>query len=153
MVERFERFSLAIAEISRCWHKLAGEEMRPYGLKGAHALYLMILDRYPQGITIPELCELSLKDKSDASRMLAILEEKGLVRKQGGYGGTVALTEAGHSAARQVRGRVDRAVEAAGQGLTNGERATFYRALDSITDNLRRLTREGIPPTEEKEGK
>ena len=28
MIERFERFSLAIAEISRCWHKLAGEEMK-----------------------------------------------------------------------------------------------------------------------------
>lgn len=34
MVERFERFSLAIAESSRCWHKLAGEEMKVYGLKG-----------------------------------------------------------------------------------------------------------------------
>ena len=79
MVERFERFSVAISEISRCWHKLASEEMRPYGLKGAHALYLTTLQRYPQGITIPELCELCLKDKSDASRMLAILEEKGLV--------------------------------------------------------------------------
>ena len=29
MVERFARFSLAISEISRCWHKLAAEEMAP----------------------------------------------------------------------------------------------------------------------------
>lgn len=152
MVERFERFSLALAELSRCWHKLAGEEMKVYGLKGAHALYLMTLSRYPQGITVPELCELCLKDKSDASRMLAILEDKGLVHKEGGYGGTVALTEAGRAAARQIRGRVDRAVEAAGQGLTNGERAVFYKALESIAANLRRLTREGIPQSEEKEG-
>ena len=28
MVERFERFSYAISEISRCWHKIAGEEMQ-----------------------------------------------------------------------------------------------------------------------------
>ena len=33
MVERFERFSLAIFEISRYWHKLAAEEMSAYGLK------------------------------------------------------------------------------------------------------------------------
>ena len=76
MIERFERFSLAIAEISRCWHKLAGEEMKAYGLKGAHATYLTILYRYPAGITVPELCELCLKDKSDASRMLAILKRR-----------------------------------------------------------------------------
>lgn len=145
MVERFEKFSLSIAEISRCWHKLAAEEMKVYGLKGAHALYLTTLYRYPQGITVPELCELCLKDKSDASRMLAILEKKELVRKEGGYGGTVQLTEAGLQAARQVRSRVCRAVEEAGKELSAEEREIFYKALGSITENLQRLTCEGIP--------
>lgn len=145
MVERFEKFSLSIAEISRCWHKLASEEMKVYGLKGAHALYLTTLYRYPQGITVPELCELCLKDKSDASRMLAILEKKELVRKEGGYGGTVQLTEAGLQAARQVRSRVCRAVEEAGKDLSAEERKIFYKALGSITENLQRLTCEGIP--------
>ena len=114
MVERFDRFSLAIAEINRYWHKLAGEEMKVYGLKGAQATYLTVLYRYPQGITVPELCEICLKNKSDASRMLAILAEKGLVRKEGkhksGYGGTVQLTEAGMESARHVRQRASRAV-------------------------------------------
>lgn len=145
MVERFEKFSLSIAEISRCWHKLANEEMKVYGLKGAHALYLTTLYRYPQGITVPELCELCLKDKSDASRMLAILEKKELVRKEGGYGGKVQLTEAGLQAARQVRSRVCRAVEEAGKDLSAEEREIFYKALGSITENLQRLTCEGIP--------
>lgn len=145
MVERFERFSLAIAEISRCWHKLAGEEMKAYGLKGAHATYLTALYRHPEGITVPELCELCLKDKSDASRMLAILENKGLVRKEGGYGGRMVLTPAGTEAALQVRKRAARAVEAAGKDLAEEERAVLYRALDSIKDNLRALTSEGIP--------
>lgn len=145
MVERFEKFSLAIAEISRCWHKLAAEEMKVYGLKGAHALYLTTLYRHPQGITVPELCELCLKDKSDASRMLAILEKKGLVHKEGGYGGRVQLTETGLQAARQVRERVCRAVEEAGKDLSAEERETFYKALGSITENLQRLTCEGIP--------
>ena len=145
MVERFERFSLAIAEISRCWHKLAGEEMQVYGLKGAHALYLTTLYRHPEGVTVPELCELCLKDKSDASRMLAILEKKGLVRKEGGYGGKVVLTEAGQQATRQVRERASRAVEEAGRDLTPAELETFYKALESITGNLRRLTCDGIP--------
>ncbi len=149
MVERFDRFSLAIAEINRYWHKLAGEEMKVYGLKGAHATYLTALYRYPQGITVPELCEICLKNKSDASRMLAILAEKGLVRKEGkhksGYGGTVQLTEAGMEASRHVRQRVCRAVEVAGKDLTPTQREEFYKALESITENIRTLIDEGIP--------
>ena len=77
--------------------------------------------------------------------MLAILEKKGLVRKEGGYGGTVALTAAGRAAATQVQQRVRRAVEAAGDGLSDEERAAFYRALEAIARNLRTLSREGIP--------
>ena len=33
MVDRFEKFSLAISEISRYWHKIAAEELKPYELK------------------------------------------------------------------------------------------------------------------------
>lgn len=51
MIERFERFSYAIFEVSRCWHKIAAEEMEKYGLKGSHATYLTTLYRYSQGIT------------------------------------------------------------------------------------------------------
>lgn len=149
MVERFERFSVALSEIYRGWHKLAGDEMKAYGLKGAHATYLVIIGRYPEGITVPELCEQCMKDKSDASRMLAILEQKGLVRKEGrhksGYGGTIRLTEAGLEAAEHVRRRARRAVEFAGKDLTDAERETFYKALDSVVSNLRVLTRNGIP--------
>ena len=151
MVERFERFSLAIAEISRCWHKLAGEEMQVYGLKGAHALYLTTLYRHPEGVTVPELCELCLKEKSDASRMLAILEEKGLVRKEGGfhngYGGLFRLTPEGLAAAEHVKARAGLAVYLAGSGLTEESRAVFYEALDSIVERLQALGREGLPET------
>ena len=107
MVDRFEHFSLAINEISRCWRKLAAEELKKYGLKGAHATYLSTMYRYPEGISVPQLCELSGKDKSDASRMVAILEEKGLVTKQevGGslYRGLLVLTDEGRQAAEHVR--------------------------------------------------
>ena len=71
MIDRFERFTVALAESSRCWHKLAGEEMKAYGLKGAHATYLTMLSRHPEGVAVQALCELILKDKSDAARMLA----------------------------------------------------------------------------------
>lgn len=149
MVDRFERFSLAISEISRHWHKLAAEELAKYGLKGPHATYLTAMYKYPEGITVPELCEVCGKDKSDASRMLAILEEKGLVTKKvvGGslYRGKVQLTDEGKLAAEHVSQRASRAVKMAGKDLTDETREIFYKALESITSNLRELSKEGIP--------
>ena len=149
MVDRFERFSLAISEINRYWHKLAAEELAPYGLKAAHATYLTAMARHPEGIAVPDLCEECGKDKSDASRMIAILEEKGLVTKQatGGsrYRGLLLLTEAGREAARHVCVRAGYAVELAGCDLTPEARDSFYQSLESITANLRQLSREGIP--------
>ena len=47
MLHRFERFSLAITEISRYWHQIAGEELGKYGLKASHATYLVTLARFP----------------------------------------------------------------------------------------------------------
>jgi DNA-binding MarR family transcriptional regulator len=149
MLDRFERFSLAISEINRHWHKLAAEELAPYGLKSAHATYLTAMARHPEGITVPELCSECGKDKSDASRMLAILEEKGLVTKEptGGsrYRGLMKLTPTGQKAAEHVCRRAAAAVEAAGRDLSPEARETFYRALDSITAHLRVLSKDGIP--------
>ena len=149
MLERFERFSYAIAEISRCWRKLASEELAKYGLKSPHATYLTTLYKYPDGITVPKLCEVSGKDKSDASRMIAILEEKGLATKKDVdgslYRGLWVLTDEGRQAALQVSLRASRAVELAGKDLDDGTRETFYKALESITANLTVLSKEGIP--------
>ncbi|MBQ8266877.1 MAG: winged helix-turn-helix transcriptional regulator [Clostridia bacterium] len=149
MLDRFERFSLAISEISRYWHKLASEELTKYGLKGPHATYLTAMYKYPDGITVPQLCEVCGKDKSDASRMISILEEKGLVKKQvvdgSLYRGLLMLTDEGKLAAEHVCNRASRAVEVAGKDLTDEMRDVFYKALDSITANLRTLSKEGIP--------
>lgn len=149
MVDRFERFSFAISEISRYWHKLAAEEMKKYGLKGAHSIYLLTMYRYPEGITAPQLCELCGKDKSDVSRMISIMESKGLVTKEGIhqnlYGGVFKLTEEGKAAAGHVSSRASLAVELAGKDLTEEKRAIFYEALESIAVNLRQMSRTGLP--------
>jgi DNA-binding MarR family transcriptional regulator len=149
MLDRFERFSFAISEISRCWRKLASEELTKYGLKSPHATYLTTLYRYPEGISVPKLCEISGKDKSDASRMIAILEEKGLATKKvvdgSLYRGLWVLTDLGKNAAEQVSLRASKAVELAGKDLTDETRDIFYLALESITANLTTLSKEGIP--------
>lgn len=149
MVERFERFSLALSEISRHWHKLTGDEMERYGLKGPHSVYLLTLNRYPDGLTAPQICELCGKDKSDVSRMMSIMENKGLVTKAGIhqnlYRGVFRLTDEGRTAAEHVRKRASLAVELAGKDLTDENRAVFYESLESIAQNLRELSKDGIP--------
>jgi DNA-binding MarR family transcriptional regulator len=149
MIDRFERFSFAIFEISKCWHKLAAEEMTKYGLKGPHATYLTTLYRYEEGVTAPQLCELCGKDKSDVSRMVSILEDKGLVTKevvnQSLYRGLFKLTEEGKNAAEHVCERASLAVEMAGKDLNLEERQAFYAALESIATNLREICKEGLP--------
>ena len=149
MLDRFERFSFAISELSRCWRKLATDELVKYGLKGPHAIYLTTMYKYPQGITVPQLCKACGKDKSDASRMISILKKKGLVTKRvvdgSLYRGTLHLTDEGKLAAEHITIRASRAVKVAGKDLTQEERNIFYKSLDSITANLRELCKEGIP--------
>lgn len=149
MVERFEKFSLSIFEISRHWHKLAGEEMAKYGLKGPHATYLLALYRFSDGITAPKLSELCGKDKADVSRMMSIMESKGLVTKESVgknlYRGLLKLTDEGEKAAEFVKERAAVAVKMASDGLTDESREQLYKALDIIAGNLRTLSEDGLP--------
>ena len=150
MLERFAKFSFSIAEIHRCWHKLAAEELAKYDLNSPHAIYLKTLaDAEPEGITAAQLAELCGKDKADVSRMVAILEKKGLVRKEtvGGnrYRAKLLLTEEGRQAAEHVQRRAALAVELAGSGMTDSDREIFYRCLENVAMNLQTLSKEGLP--------
>ena len=149
MLNRFTRFSLAISEIDRCWHKLAAEEMSKYELNSPHAVYLTTLYDFPEGITAAKLGELCGKNKSDVSRMISIMERKGLVRKvavgENFYRAKLLLTDEGKQAAEHVQRRAALAVELAGAGMTDTDREVFYRCLESITTNLQTLSKEGLP--------
>lgn len=149
MINRFERFSFAISEIRRCWHKLAADELAKFEMNSPHAVYLNTLYQHEEGITAARLAELCCKNKADVSRMVAIMEEKGIVEKEatGGnmYRALIKLTEKGKIAAEHVRERAALAVELAGAGLSDGDREIFYRALELITTNLQTLSKEGLP--------
>ena len=149
MLERFETFSLAISEISKYWHKLTTEEMEKYGLKGPHSIYLLVMAKHEDGLTAPQLCELCGKDKADVSRTMSIMEQKGLVTKEGVnaslYRGILKLTQEGKRAAQYVADRARLAVEIAGRGLSEENRKVFYEALGIIAMNMRELSQNGLP--------
>lgn len=149
MLDRFERFLLSVSDISRCWHKLSADEAADYGLKGPHVVYLTVMYRYEDGVTASELGEICHKDKADVSRMLAIMEQKGLAKKYGVnesmYRGVWKLTDEGRAAAEYIRQRASLAVKLAGEGLSDASRTSFYESLERIAANLCDLCETGIP--------
>lgn len=149
MIDRFERFSFAIAEIYRYWHKIAADEMEKYDLKGPYAVYLTTMYRFPDGLTATQLSELCSRDKSDVSRAMSLMEKRGLVTKesvnQNLYRARIRLTDQGVEAAEHVRARAAVAVELAGNGISDKDRSVFYETLEHISSNLQAISSEGLP--------
>ena len=149
MINRFERFSFASSEIHRFWHKIASDEMTKLGLKGPHVVYLVALKRFPDGVTAAELSQMCGRDKSDVSRAIAAMEEKGLVEKQGItqnlYRAKLTLTAEGSRAAAHISKGAGLAVEMGGSGLSEDERKAFYDALELIASNLSAISKDGLP--------
>lgn len=151
MVDRYEQFSGLISGVYRQVQKLEREEMEKYGFKGAFAQYLLAMNHHPSGMTAAQLCEACDKDKAAVSRVLAEMEEKGLVQKTGEkahpYRAALTLTAEGRDAAAFVAKRATVAVLKAGEGLSDADRKIFYAALELINTNLQKICDDGIPDT------
>ena len=148
MLDRFEQFTAAISTINRCIQKLERDEMEKYGYKGAYAQYLVVLSAHPEGLTAAQLSEHSDRDKAAVSRIVTEMTEKGLICRKNedkAYRARLQLSEEGKKAADFVARRAMSAVEAVGKALSDEDRAVFYAALASISDNLEQLCRDGIP--------
>lgn len=148
MVSRFEQFSASVACIYRCIQKIERVEMAKYGLKGPHAQCLLTMSRYPEGITASKICVLCDKDKAAISRTVAELEREGLVERcmkgSNRYRALLKLTAQGVEAAGRVEERVKLAVEKAGEGMSDAQRATFYSVLDLIAGHLQTICEAGL---------
>ncbi len=149
MLSRFEQFSSVISGISRSIQKLERDEMVKYGGKGAFANYLVVLSRYPEGLTAAKLCELCDKDKAAVSRIVCEMESKGLIKREGSrYRSLLKLTDEGNRAATFVRRKAETVVETVGSDLTDEQRKVFYETLELIALKLQTLKSDGIPEEE-----
>ena len=148
MLRRFEQFCTSAFSIYRSILKIERMEMEKFGLKGPHAQCLLTMARYPEGVTAAQLCTLCDKDKAAISRTVAELEEANMLLRQcngkNRYRAQLKLTERGYEAAAQVAERAKFAVEQAGSGLSDEQRAVFYYALGLIADNLQNICDEGL---------
>ena len=145
-MDRFETFSLALFSISRCWSKIAGEEMKRYGLKGAHAFYLVTILRRDGELTAAKVSELCGRDKADISRAVSAMESLGLLTREGDnpYRARLKLTETGTAAALSIRETAARIVDRVGSDLTPEKREIFYEALAIVSANLEEYCEKGF---------
>ena len=148
MLQRFERFSGAIGRIYRDIQKIEADEMTRYGLRGAHAQYLVAMVTQSEGVTAAQLCRLCDKDKAAISRTLAELETAGMITRidPNGkrYRSRLYLTDKGRAVAKQVDDRVHQAVSLVSEGYDVATREIFVHVLDMIAVNLQNLCKNGL---------
>ena len=145
MEERFETFTVLITRISRSIKRIKADEMANFELKGPHVSCLYYLSQR-DGMTAAELCERCDEDKAAISRTLVDLTERGYlepnVEEPGRkYRTRLTLTESGRKRNEQLHEAISRAVRQASEGLSDVDRACFYRVFFAITDRLEMLCR------------
>ena len=139
MKERFETFTVLINKINRNIRKIKNQEMAEYGLRSTHISCLYYL--YSENsATAPELSEKSGEDKATISRALDYLESNGYLvcnaKHAKRYKSPLILTEKGMEAGKRITDKVKYVLEKTSVGLTEEERAAFYRSLSIISRNL-----------------
>lgn len=144
MITRFELFTTTITQIYKNLQKIKMQEMADLELRGTHVMCLFQLNRNPDGLTVTQLSNLCGEDKAATSRTVADLIQKGLIvtDQKKKYRAPFLLTATGQEVANLIDKQAAQAVEAVGQGLSDEERETFYKALTVISDNLKRYSNE-----------
>ena len=148
MIGRYELLSSSISSMYHDIQKIERVEMAKFGLKGPHAQCILALSRFPEGMTVSQLCEICDKDKAAISRTVSELEDAGMLlrspRNGTRYRAPLTLTEQGITAAQAVSARAHLAVEHAGLGLDDSQRQIFYQVLTLIAGNLHTICKDGL---------
>lgn len=145
MQERFETFTVLINRISRNIRKIKIQEMADYNLRSSHVscLYYLYIN---QGLTATGLCERCEEDKATISRALDYLEKNGYItcETQGAkrYKSPLFLSDKGREVGRLIADRIDAVLNAISDGLSEDERAAFYRSLSIISDSLESVSKK-----------
>ena len=139
MIQRFDAFVSGITACYKYIQRIKSMEMTEFGLKGTHVMCLYYLRRNPAGLTAAQLCGLCAEDKAAISRTVSELRSRGYITSlsKKAYRAMLTLTAAGQELARKFDQLIEGWVTAGGDGLTDEERSDFYKALSSITENLR----------------
>ena len=140
MIQRFDAFVSGITSCYKYIQRIKSLEMTEFGLKGTHVMCMYYLRQNPGGLTASQLCGLCAEDKAAISRSIEYLETNGFIEpraeKNKRYRTPLRLTEKGKLIGEKLTKKIDGILDLAGNGMTDEERATFYKFLRLIHDNL-----------------
>lgn len=141
MYDRYKNFTVLVLKIHRCIQKIKTEEIAGYNLKSQHVSCLYYIYK-EDSLTATELCEICQEDKSYISHSLRFLETNGYIscdstaKKR--YNAPFSLTEKGKEVGRFIADKIDSVLEPVSYGISEEDRTTMYRCLESISNNLER---------------
>ena len=140
MEEKFQRFSLLMANINRSIRRIKTEETAEFDLKSPHVSCLYYLYKEKK-LTPKKLCELCETDKAGISRSIDYLEHNGYLRKRikKQYKNPLELTERGREVAEKIAEKIDAIFAAIGEGLSEEQKRIMYEALETISLRLREV--------------
>ncbi len=141
-MERFELFTVLVANASRYIHKIKSEEMLEFNLKSSHVSCLYYLYKV-KSLTAKEICDMCGEDKANISRTIRFLESKGYIycptMNARRYQSTFFLTEKGIQVGENITKKIDKVLFNASKGLTEENRKIFYQSLSLICKNLEQI--------------
>ena len=134
---RFEQFSRLTSSAAKSIAKLKAARMEAFSLSGAHTNCLCRLHE-SGSLTQSELTRLENMDRSQVSRVLRDLMDKGYVVSdaQAGYKRRYSLTPSGLQTASRVEEIILNVNRFVSGDSPDADIEVFYRTLAVITDNL-----------------
>jgi len=149
MTSRFEHFSVVITNVYRQWMKISAAELEKYEIRGQYAIFIVTMQRYPDGVSAEDLADLCGREKIDVIRSMTILTRKGLVEKNPAdndiYTGVLKLTEEGDKLATVLREKISLAVDLSCKGVSARDRVIFFRTLEKMSNNMHLILERGLP--------
>ena len=145
MKERFQTFTVLVANLNRCIYKIKTEEMAEYDLKSSHVSCLYYIFKY-DSLTPTQLCCLCGEDKANISRSIKYLEEKGYLiitsKADKKYHSPIELTFSGYKIGKNLSEKVNKILNYVSDGLSDENRKIMYDGLNLINDRLIKLCEE-----------
>lgn len=142
MQERFKNFTVLIANLSRCIHRIKTVGMAEFNLKSSHVSCLYYLYK-EETLTAKGLCDVCGEDKANVSRSVKYLEENGYIRRASNavkrYQSPLELTEKGAKTGKRLSEKIDCILNLASVGISDEDRKVMYRSLGIINENLNKL--------------
>lgn len=139
MENRFEVFTVSIANISRLIRKIENQEMKNLNLRSFHVECLYYL--YASNIhTAAELCAKCGEDKATISRTLEDLEQKGFLTREKQdkkrYNTEITLTDKGQETGKFIHDKIQKILEDLNNDFSHEQRMILYSCLFKINKRL-----------------